>query len=317
MIALLVLADPLGAQGAPRRLDLQYGWWVRDDGGTAVSFAARSSRRLVGPVLHGLTAQVLVDRDLGRRLAFYGAGYELTAFRAERGIAVYPLAGVLLGLSTDSSGDELGALWRIGAGLEWRPLHPVALGVEGAYTVEDRGPRGFWRLGDSRAGWRFAFGVTAHWGGGGSGGATARAAGRTPVRRPGHVSGPAAAVVETALDALGTPYAWGGTSENGFDCSGLIQYAYGLHGVSLPRRSRDQAVMGEPVPRAPAALVPGDILAFSAQPGGAVTHVGLYVGDGLFLHSATDGVKLSALRADDPDGGYWLPRWVGVRRILP
>jgi len=310
-----MLASPLVAQGSPRRLDFQYGWWVRDDGGTAASYALRSGRRLVGPIDHGLTAQVMVDHDLGRRLAFYGAGYELTAFRAQRGIAIYPLAGVLLGLSTDSSGDELAALWRIGAGVEWRPFQPVALGVEGAYAVEDRGPRGFWRLADSREGWRFALGVTAHWGGGG-GRATARAGERTAVRRPDRIGGPAAGVVEAALDALGTPYTWGGTSENGFDCSGLIQYAYGLHGVSLPRRSRDQALAGEPVPRTPEALVAGDILAFSAEPGGSVTHVGLYVGDGLFLHSASDGVKLSALRPDDPDGGYWLPRWVGARRVL-
>jgi len=309
-----MLASPLLAQGSPRRLDLQFGWWARDDGGTAASYALRSSRRLVGPLQHGLTAQVQVDRTLGRRLAFYGAGYELTAFRAQRGVALYPLAGVLLGLSTDSSGDELAALWRIGAGLEWRPVHPIAVGVEGAYAVEDRGPRGFWRLADSRAGWRVAVGVTAHWGGGGR--ATARAGERTTTRRPERISGPAAAVVETALDALGTPYAWGGTSENGFDCSGLIQYAYALHGVSLPRRSREQALVGEPVPRTPDALVAGDILAFSAQPGGSVTHVGLYVGDGLFLHSATDGVKLSALRPEDPDGGYWLPRWTGARRVM-
>ena len=314
--ALLCVAGPLAGQGTTRRLDLQYGRWERDDGGAAASYAVRSSRRLVGPMTHGLAAQVLVDRHLGRRRAFYGAGYEVTAFRAVRGVALYPLAGVLLGLSTDSSGDEVAALWQIGGGIEWRPLRPFALGVEATYAAEDRGPRGFWRLEDARRGWRFAAGFTLHWGGSGASRRSARAPERSGMRRPARIEGAAAAVVATALDALGTPYAWGGTSDNGFDCSGLIQYAYGLHGVRLPRRSRDQAEVGEPVRLTPDALMAGDILAFSAQAGGGVTHVGLYVGDGLFLHSASDGVKLSALRADDPDGGYWLPRWVGARRIM-
>jgi len=64
-------------------------------------------------------------------------------------------------------------------------------------------------------------------------------------------------------------------------------------------------------------LRPGDILAFAGRPGGSVTHVGLYIGDGRFIHSSSTGVRLSRLDRDDPDGKYWIPRWVGVRRILP
>ena len=56
-------------------------------------------------------------------------------------------------------------------------------------------------------------------------------------------------VVETAVAVMGSPFRWGGTDENGFDCSGLIQYAYGEHGVILPRRSRDQARTGVNIER--------------------------------------------------------------------
>jgi len=106
--------------------------------------------------------------------------------------------------------------------------------------------------------------------------------------------------VRTALDALGTPYQWGGTAANGFDCSGLIQYAYGQHGVRLPRTSRDQAGSGTTITPVVEALQPGDILLFSATPGAGVTHVGMYVGEGKFIHSSSTGVRLSQLDPHDP-----------------
>jgi cell wall-associated NlpC family hydrolase len=131
------------------------------------------------------------------------------------------------------------------------------------------------------------------------------------------VSGNAADVVQTALESLGTPYLWGGSADNGFDCSGLIQYAYGQHGIRLPRRSRDQAGAGAEVPPVIEALRPGDILLFAAQPGAGVTHVGMYVGELKFIHSSSRGVTLSRLSPDDPEGSYWLDRWVGARRVIP
>ena len=129
------------------------------------------------------------------------------------------------------------------------------------------------------------------------------------------ITGNAADVVRTALDALGTPYQWGGTAANGFDCSGLIQYAYAQHGIRLPRMSRDQATSGSEVPPVVEALKPGDILLFAARPGGGVTHVGMYVGEQKFIHSSNTGVKLSRLELHDPDGSWWLTRWVGARRV--
>lgn len=125
----------------------------------------------------------------------------------------------------------------------------------------------------------------------------------------------AAGVVQTALDAMGAPYRWGGTGENGYDCSGLIQYAYGQHGIVLPRVSRDQARMGTLIDRNVDALMPADILGFG-EGGSGVTHVGLYVGDGLFIHTSSTGVKLSSLRGTDPESRHWRTRWTVARRIL-
>lgn len=123
-------------------------------------------------------------------------------------------------------------------------------------------------------------------------------------------------IAETALGVMGTPYRWGGTDQNGFDCSGLIQYAYSQHGMTLPRRSAEQAAAGREVARDTSALMPGDILTFAASPGGPVTHVGLFIGEGRFIHSASDGVRTSRLGPDDPNGRWWWDRWVGARRVV-
>jgi len=129
-----------------------------------------------------------------------------------------------------------------------------------------------------------------------------------------------AAVVATAREALGKPYLYGGTGQgdDGFDCSGLIQYAYAQQGISLPRVSTAQATWGQEVERSLEALAPGDILTFSGQPGGSrVSHVGLYLGDGRFIHSSSSkGVMESTLSASDPNGQWWFVRWVGARRVI-
>jgi cell wall-associated NlpC family hydrolase len=118
-------------------------------------------------------------------------------------------------------------------------------------------------------------------------------------------------VVATAYQAIGTPYLWGGNDGNGFDCSGLIRYAYRQYGIDLPRISRDQLKMGEAVPLEVLSLRPGDVLGFSAVPGGPAAHVGLYVGDGEFIHSSTRGVRVSDLR--EP---YWQRHFMAARRMV-
>ena len=255
---------------------------------------------------------------LGRRRAFYGVGYEIQALRRIYVLGAYALAGAALGLSTDTSTDQLAVQWSIGGGAEWQPVSWFAIGIETRYRLEDRGPRGFWRASESaRSGLSAALGISIGWGGSGGGQARATSETSLPVEPPEVVSGNAANVVQTALDAVGAPYRWGGTAENGFDCSGLIQYAYGIHGIRLPRRSRDQATRGAEVSPVVEALRPGDILLFSSTPGAGVTHVGMYVGELKFIHSASTGVKLSRLDPHDAAAAYWIARWVGARRIIP
>ena len=118
-------------------------------------------------------------------------------------------------------------------------------------------------------------------------------------------------VVEIALESIGTPYVWGGTGANGFDCSGLIQFAYAQVGILLPRISRAQIGSGSPVAADPRLLRPGDVLGFAAGGSRATDHVGLYIGDGEFIHSSSSGVRISALT--DP---YWRERLVAARRIV-
>ncbi len=98
-----------------------------------------------------------------------------------------------------------------------------------------------------------------------------------------------------ALGQLGTPYVWGGGAPGGFDCSGLIAWAYAQVGVSLPHHAASQYAMGTPVPMD--ALEPGDIVSFHGS-----GHAGIYIGGGQYVHAPQTGdvVKVSSL-ADRSD----------------
>ena len=121
-----------------------------------------------------------------------------------------------------------------------------------------------------------------------------------------------AAVVEVALGAIGTPFVWGGTDANGFDCSGLMQYAYAQFGIVLPRVSTSQMQAGSPVARDPDQLRPGDILGFSLDDPDKTSHVGLYVGNYEFIHSGSSGVKVASIL-----NPYWQEHLIAARRVVP
>jgi cell wall-associated NlpC family hydrolase len=126
---------------------------------------------------------------------------------------------------------------------------------------------------------------------------------------------PAAAPVETtldkALDLLGIRYRWGGNKpETGFDCSGFVRHVFqeGL-GLDLPRSARDQSRTGEPV--AKDQLQPGDLVFFNTMRR-AFSHVGIYLGDDLFVHAPHRGGRV---RVEDMSGRYWTKRFNGARRV--
>jgi peptidoglycan DL-endopeptidase CwlO len=116
-------------------------------------------------------------------------------------------------------------------------------------------------------------------------------------------------VVQTAMRYVGVPYAFGGTSPDGFDCSGFVRYVFARSGVYLPRMADEQYEVGYSVPIS--RLQPGDTVYFSTYTSG-ISHVGIYLGDGKFISaSSSRGVVIDRL-----DSGYWGPRYVGARRIL-
>jgi cell wall-associated NlpC family hydrolase len=117
-------------------------------------------------------------------------------------------------------------------------------------------------------------------------------------------------LLKRALALLGTPYRWGGTATNGFDCSGLVGYVFKTAlGIELPRVSRDMANTGQRVDRS--ALTAGDIVFFRVH-GKRVDHVGIYVGDGQFLHAPSTGKDVMVSRLDE---GYWSGKFMEARRI--
>lgn len=119
-------------------------------------------------------------------------------------------------------------------------------------------------------------------------------------------------MLRRALSLLGTPYRWGGTTpENGFDCSGLVGYVFRNNlGIELPRISRDMAKVGELI-RDRDALVEGDLVFFS-RAGKHVDHVGIYIGNGQFLHAPRTGkdVEIATLAS-----GYWAQKFLQARRV--
>jgi cell wall-associated NlpC family hydrolase len=303
------LTAPLVAQGIEGKI----GRFYDDDGWTVYRLGLR--RPLVGPIgttFHGDYFERVGDGEG----AFAGLGFDVTAFQGGAP-GPYVVAGVGAGMGSPHSRSfsSTWTSWSAGLGYELQPASFLRVGLESRWREMSL---------DSRDGMELAAGLSFSFGGGGKKAPKSRATDpslTTSLPATPRVATPAArladAVIATATEAMGRPYEYGGTGEDGggFDCSGLIQYAYGRHGVTLPRRSVDQAREGTAVSKSYEALRPGDVLTFSNR-GGPVTHVGLYIGEGKFIHSATRGVQVSVLSGDDPYGRWWYVRWVGVRRIV-
>jgi peptidoglycan DL-endopeptidase CwlO len=129
--------------------------------------------------------------------------------------------------------------------------------------------------------------------------------GRTPLWRP-RGAGTAERAATLALRMVGTPYHWGGESPGGFDCSGLIRWAYGQVGIDVPHNSHALFSVGEVVRRGE--LRTGDVLFFSG-----LGHVGLYLGGGKMVHAPYSGKTVEMVDLSETNYGG---RLVGARRIV-
>ena len=122
---------------------------------------------------------------------------------------------------------------------------------------------------------------------------------------------PGVQVADLAQQYVGSRYVWGGTGPNGFDCTGFVMYVYGQFGVSMPHNEAGQLNSGTRV--SADELQPGDVLVFANTYRAGLSHVGIYVGEGQFVHAVDEahGVMVSNLW-----DAYWSPRFVGASRTI-
>lgn len=120
-------------------------------------------------------------------------------------------------------------------------------------------------------------------------------------------------LVALAESQAGLRYRWGAKQPGkAFDCSGLVQWVMAKFSITVPRTSREQAKQGIPVPKDPEQLLPGDLLYFG--PGQRVDHVGIYLGDGKFIHAANR--RKGVIVSDLPTGRAAETWWKGARRLF-
>lgn len=117
-------------------------------------------------------------------------------------------------------------------------------------------------------------------------------------------------IVSTAKDYIGVKYVYGGTTTSGFDCSGYIQYVFKQAGVNLPRTTGEMYNRGTAVGKGN--LTAGDLVFFNTSGTGTVSHAGIFIGNGKFIHaSSSRGVMISEVN----DPAYWGSRYVGAKRV--
>ena len=117
-------------------------------------------------------------------------------------------------------------------------------------------------------------------------------------------------IIATAKQYIGVPYLWGGTSPNGFDCSGFVQYVFQKHGIHLNRTVVTQYRHGYAVSKSN--LQPGDLVFFQNTYASGLSHIGIYIGNNQFIHaSSSQGVTISSL-----SNSYWSSHYHSARRVL-
>jgi probable lipoprotein NlpC len=120
-------------------------------------------------------------------------------------------------------------------------------------------------------------------------------------------------IVDTALSYAGAPYAYGGIDASGFDCSGLVYRVFlQTLGIVLPRTAREQYAFREPIDASK--VQPGDLLFFDTT--GPLSHVGIYEGEGRFVHAASDGPRRGVIESSLSEA-YWAKTFTGAGRIIP
>lgn len=118
-------------------------------------------------------------------------------------------------------------------------------------------------------------------------------------------------IVEFALNYIGVPYVYGGSTPQGFDCSGFTQFVMKNFDIYLPRSSHDQYSIGTRISKAQ--LIPGDLVFFKYSSGYRINHVGIYIGEGNFIHSPIPG---QSVKIDSLTHGYFNTYYYGATRVI-
>jgi cell wall-associated NlpC family hydrolase len=123
-------------------------------------------------------------------------------------------------------------------------------------------------------------------------------------------------IVQMARAQIGRRYRTGGeTPERGFDCSGLVEYVMSALHMQLPRTAKQQAAEGLAVTKDTSRLLPGDLLTFGKTKKGSISHIGIYVGDGRYVHASSVAGKVIESAIDRPYSPL-IKLWRGARRIV-